>query len=74
MDDLEFYDVIETDIADEFLKTFGGVFIYDMRLGPVYNYANDIFQIPKDLKELIQKSIDTNENLLFKLKKLKYSD
>lgn len=71
MSDVEFFDIIDKDIATQFIKQFGGVFLYDYCEGAIYNYGSSVFELTNNLEELLKESLDKNENLLFNLKKIK---
>lgn len=56
----------------EFLKIFGGQFIYSLSYGYIYNYGKHGFSMMfNDFEEDIKKSIEKNENLLMKYPEIK---
>lgn len=71
MSDVEFFDIIDKDIAIQFIQQFGGVFLYDYCEGAIYSYGSSVFELTNNLEELLKESLDKNENLLFNLKKIK---
>ena len=71
MSDVEFFNIIDKDIATQFIKRFGGVFLYDYCEGAIYSYGSSVFELTNNLEELLKESLDKNENLLFNLKKIK---
>lgn len=71
MSDVEFFDIIDKDIATQFIQQFGGVFLYDYCEGAIYSYGSLVFELTNNLEELLKESLNKNENLLFNLKKIK---
>lgn len=58
--------------VEEFLKKFGGEFIYSLSYGYVYNYGKKGFSMMfNDFEKDIKKSIEINENLLMNYPELK---
>lgn len=62
-----FYEFIKTESAKKFLKLFGGSFQDCMNSGFAYRYGETFYRLPIDTPELVEKSIEFGENLLFKL-------
>lgn len=66
----EFFRTIEEKTVKDFLQLFGGYFMQDIEAGYLYCYGKKDYLLPDNFVELLQESIDKQENLLLELENI----